>query len=97
MSGRDAKYIYIYFKKWKLKGYVRTFVKKGLGKKKHQVFPSSQTLDWGNVGIAIINHQLLMMIYHRFMVIRGMVYYCYTNITQPHTATLRLDWLTTQL
>ena len=33
-----------------------------------------------NVGVAIINHQFLM-IYHPFMVIRGIVYYCNTNIS----------------
>ena len=34
----------------------------------------------GNVGIAIINHPFFDGVYHPFMVIRGMVCYCYTNI-----------------
>ena len=34
----------------------------------------------GNAGIAIISQPCLMMICHPFMVIRGMVYYSYTNI-----------------
>ena len=57
-------------------------------------FKKKKRLDWRcqcvpgcfhdvpcNVGIAIINHPFLMVynLYHPFMVIKGMVYYCYTN------------------
>ena len=34
-----------------------------------------------NVGIAIINYPIFDGLYHPFMVIRGLVYHCYTNIT----------------
>ena len=46
-----------------------------------------------NVGIAIVNHLFLMMIYHPFMVIGGMVYYCYTNIKTIFSDHLHKRWV----
>ena len=55
------------------------FLKSWDWKKHHSWFNTELT----NVGIAIRNHQFLMVctcLYHPFMVIMGMVYVCYTNI-----------------
>ena len=45
------------------------------GRPEGQISPLSN-----NVGIAIINHPFFDGFYHPFMVIGGMVYYCYTHI-----------------